>query len=185
MSARACVATIGLAFASAKREPAFIPAEDDAPLSDPSLNYEPLRSVNYHNAFVTAGRHPVLMAYLDDSLEGYEDERATFNRAAAAFKCLNKGGGNYMMAAGNDVRARFIVSQEDIGMPSLSVFRRKRQATFAGNWTELELRDWVYQELAGLRILETDEDYDAFVKTADKTTVGGLAGRSRSATPIA
>jgi len=162
-----CVA-LGLATTSAKREPAFVPADDET--LDPSLNYTPIKSVNYHGILAEAGRQPVLMAYLDDSLENYEEVRDTYNRAVATFGCLAPDR-NYMMASGKEVRARFIVSEDDITMPSLSIFRRKRQVTFAGNWTEAELRVWVYKELTGLEFVEEDAEYDAFVKTADKTTV--------------
>ena len=61
-------------------------------------------------------------------------------------------------------------------MPSLSIFRRKRRATFAGNWTEAELRDWVYKELAGLEFVEEDAEYDAFVKSTEKTAVRAARG---------
>ena len=162
-----CVA-LGLAITSAKREPAFIPADDET--LDPSLNFAPIKSVNYHGVLAAAGRQPVLMAYLDDSLENYEEVRATYNRAAATFGCLAPDR-SYMMASGKDVRARFIVGEDDVAMPSLSIFRRKRQVTFTGNWTEAELRVWVYKELAGVTFVEEDAEYDAFVKSAEKTTV--------------
>ena len=170
-----CIA-LGLSIASAKRDPSFIPADDE--ILDPSLRYTPVNSVNYHGVLETAGRQPVVMAYLDDSLPNYEELRETYNRAVATFGCLAPDR-NYMMPSGINVRARFIVGEDDVTMPSLSIFRRKRRATFAGNWTEAELRDWVYKELAGLEFVEEDAEYDAFVKSTDKTAVraarGGLA----------
>jgi len=168
MRATALCIALGLANTSAKREPAFVPADDE--ILDPSLNYVPVKSVNYHGVLAAAGRHPVLMAYLDDSLGSYEEVRATYSRAAATFSCLAPDR-NYMMASGKEVRARFIVGEDNVEMPSLSIFRRKRKVTFAGNWTEAELRVWVYKELAGLAFIEEDAEYDAFVKSAEKTTV--------------
>ena len=169
MRASALVVALGLALASAKREPAFIPAEDED-TKDPSLNFEPVKSVHYHNVLTKAGRQPVLMAYLDDALEDYAKVHTTFNRAAADFGCLLPER-NYMLAAGKDARARFIVDGEGIEMPSVSIFRRKRKVTFAGNWNETELREWVYKELAGLSFVEEDAEYDAFVKKGEKTAV--------------
>ena len=162
-----CIA-LGLSIASAKRDPSFIPADDE--IIDPSLHYTPVNSVNYHGVLETAGRQPVVMAYLDDSLPNYEELRETYNRAVATFGCLAPDR-NYMMPSGINVRARFIVGEDDVTMPSLSIFRRKRRATFAGNWTEAELRVWVYKELAGLEFVEEDAEYDAFVKSTEKTAV--------------
>jgi len=162
-----CIA-LGLSIASAKRDPSFIPADDE--ILDPSLHYTPVNSVNYHGVLETAGRQPVVMAYLDDSLPNYEELRETYNRAVATFGCLAPDQ-NYMMPSGINVRARFIVGEDDVTMPSLSIFRRKRRATFAGNWTEAELRVWVYKELAGLEFVEEDAEYDAFVKSTEKTAV--------------
>ena len=169
-----CIA-LGLSIASAKQDPSFIPADDER--VDPSLHYTPVNSVNYHGVLETAGRQPVLMAYLDDSLPNYHELRETYNRAVATFGCLAPDQ-NYMMPSGINVRARFIVGEDDVTMPSLSIFRRKRRVTFAGNWTEAELRVWVYKELAGLEFVEEDAEYDAFVKSTEKTAVragrGGL-----------
>ena len=170
-----CIA-LGLSIASAKHDPSFIPADDET--LDPSLNYTPIKSVNYHGVLETAGRQPVLMAYLDDSLPNYQELRETYNRAVATFGCLAPDR-NYMMPSGINVRARFIVGEDDVTMPSLSIFRRKRRVTFAGNWTEAELRVWVYKELAGVEFVEEDAEYDTFVKSTEKTAVragrGGLA----------
>ena len=44
--------------------------------------------MNYHGVLETAGRQPVVMAYLDDSLPNYEELRETYNRAVATFSCL-------------------------------------------------------------------------------------------------
>ena len=174
-SAVLCIA-LGLSIASAKHDPSFIPADDET--LDPSLNYTPIKSVNYHGVLETAGRQPVLMAYLDDSLPNYQELRETYNRAVATFGCLAPDR-NYMMPSGINVRARFIVGEDDVTMPSLSIFRRKRRVTFAGNWTEAELRVWVYKELAGVEFVEEDAEYDTFVKSTEKTAVragrGGLA----------
>ena len=159
---------IALGLASAKREPAFIPAEDDEPAIDTSLNYRTVKSVQYPNVFAEAGRHPLLMAYLDESAEDYATVQKTFDLAAAEFKCLLKGG-TFAMDGSTDVRARFIVG--DRALPSATIFRRKREMTYDGNWTQLGLRNWVYQELTGLSFVNDDHGYDKFVRSASKTVV--------------
>ena len=163
---RLCLA---LGLASAARQPSFVPDEDDEEL-DPSANYRLLKSVQYHNVLKLAGRDPVVMAYLDNSEEDYDTYLKTFDRAAASFKCLPKGGA-HLLPAGTDVRARFIVAEDEIAMPNASIFRGAKKVMFDGTWTEAGLRTWVYKQLAGITIIGDDPGYDAFTKTAAKTVV--------------
>ena len=91
--------------------------------------------------------------------------------AASDFHCLAEAGTRVMLS-GVDARAVFIVKEDGIEQPGLSLFKDgSRQANFEGLWNAMALRDWVYSSIAGLAVLTDEPSLTAFASSADKTAV--------------
>ena len=134
-----CIA-LGLSIASAKRDPSFIPADDE--IID-QLHYGSTR--DYHG--VSRRQAGSRWSWRTSTIRC----RTTRSSRQPCSRYLAALLDQTTMPSGINVRAPSS-SRDDVTMPSLSIFRRKRRATFRA-MTEAELRVWVYKELAGWSLL--------------------------------
>lgn len=140
-------------------------------------HYEQVNSVHFHNVLRLARMDEldgVVMALVDQTVDGASELASEYNEAAAIFKCLFKGGVKLMSLGSweDDPRGQFILSnfhndyrlgiKERFQSPFVAYFENEKPVSWhKGNWSKVELISWAFAA-ANLTYIEDASALAAF-----------------------